>query len=99
MARYQAAVFRGGIPSAWDTLEVSAPNAQAAYAEVRARHPQHDVYYVVVARKGPLAIMRRERLHVRVRPGRGDGRGEAGVREPRRPRPAPPSLRVSLDEV
>jgi len=96
--RYDVVVVRSWPQVTNEVLRVRAPDPRTAYAGLGAHHRGDDVLCVSVRRRGPFG--RRDRLtFAGGAAGRGpDDGGTAGVREPRRPKPAPPSLRVSLDE-
>jgi hypothetical protein len=100
MGRYTVVVVRAWPQVTNEVLHVRAPDPRAAYSGLGAHHRGKDVLCVTVARRGPLRLRRRERQTF-AGGGSGGGPGTggtAGVREPRRPKPAPPSLRIELDE-
>jgi hypothetical protein len=101
MRRYDVVVVRSWPQVTNEVLHVRAPDPRTAYAGLGAHHRGKDVLYVSVVRRGPLGLRRRERLtFAGGAAGSGpDAGGSAGVREPRRPKPAPPSLSISLDET
>jgi hypothetical protein len=79
-----------------DTCRVAAGTASEAVARVRAMAPGHaDTAVYAVYRHRRL----RGRRFVGLWSGSGPGSdgGQAGVREPRRPLPSPPSLSVALE--
>jgi len=98
MAHYRVVVVHLGPPWEPEVLKVSAPDPYKAYASLGAEHRGPDVVQVLVIPRGPRALLRRRSMAFPGGSMGGDGPGTAGVREPRRPKPAPPSLRASLDE-
>ena len=79
-----------------EVLRVRARCPEAAYAGLGAHHRGPEIAQVRVFRRG---LRRHKDLRVfgGGLPGQGPG-DPAGVREPRRPRPTPPSLRLELDQ-
>jgi hypothetical protein len=77
--------------------KVRAGSLRAAYETVRRENLDFNPVFVVVFRRG----IRRRRERIQFNGGtwpddRRRGEGGAGVREPRRPKPAPPHLSVEL---
>jgi hypothetical protein len=100
MARYEVDVCLK--PGQRVRRKVRAKSGHAAYERVVREHieagGEWSMELAVVTRRG----LRRRRATVLtgMPPGRGDGGGEgglAGVREPRRPKPMPPSLRMARE--
>ena len=82
--------------------KVRAKSGHAAYERVVREHIESGgewtldptLSWAIVTRKG---LRRRSTVLTGARPDRGDDGGTAGVREPRRPKPAPPSLRAERE--
>ena len=74
--------------------KVRAKSGHAAYERVIREHVESggewSMELAIVTRKG---LRRRSTVLTGAKPDRGDDGGLAGVREPRRPKPTPPSLR------
>lgn len=100
MARYQVVIAPRSMPQCAKprTLDISATDPceafQLAQLRLAALGDTHDIAWLTVRRRG-----RRHRVTFPwpADGGRGNG-GNAGVREPRRPMPSPPTLRIALDQ-
>lgn len=94
MARYDVDIRMR--PGQHVRRRVRARSGGAAYERVIREHVEHggesSMELAVVTRRGL-----RRRSTVLTPPGRGDGGGPAGVREPRRPMPGPPGLWAARD--
>ena len=79
--------------------QVRAKSGHAAYERVVREHIEQggewSVELAIVTRKG---LRRRSTVLTGAQPRGGDDGGLAGVREPRRPKPTPPTLRAARDE-
>lgn len=103
MARYQVVVAPRLMPECTKprTLDVSACDPceafQIAQLRLTALGGTHDIAWLTVRRRG-----RRHRVTFPWPAdgggGGGGNGGSAGVREPRRPMPSPPTLRIALDQ-
>ena len=78
--------------------KVRAKSGHAAYERVMREHVEHggawSMELAIVTRKG---LRRRSTVLSGPPSGDGDDGGLAGVREPRRPKPTPPSLRAERE--
>ena len=78
--------------------KVRAKSGHAAYERVMREHVESGgslaMELAIVTRKG---LRRRSTVLTGAKPDRGDDGGLAGVREPRRPKPTPPSLRAERE--
>ena len=96
MARYDVDVRLK--PGQHVRRKVRAKNGHAAYERVVREHVEGggewSLDLAIVTRKG---LRRRSTVLTGGKPDRGDDGGLAGVREPRRPKPNPPTLRQARE--